>query len=151
MRSSFKIVMLFAFMAIGNLCLAQTTRFSNRNNDERIANVVTTTDATVTTIDSVVLNTNEGGLVQVTVIGYAKDTAYAVTGVLQARFNKRRGTLTLGTSTESLAITADTPLSGATFALSVINNQIYVRVTGKVSTSIRWYAITRKKSISTVL
>src|SRR5436190_11139730 len=84
-----------------------TTRYENRNFDERVAQRLVTTDSTLTYIDSLVLSTNEGGVVELTVIGYAKDTAYCVTGKLIARFNKRRGTLTLGTVEEIGTITTD--------------------------------------------
>lgn len=131
-----------------------TTRFTNRNFDERIAQSLTTTDSTLTYTDSLVLGTNEAGIVQLTVIGFAKDTAYSVTGVIQARFNKRRGTLTLGTITETEPITRDavlqnTALGGATFTLVVVNNNIYVRVKGKAAYSIKWTTFVKYKGIRT--
>lgn len=131
-----------------------TTRLTNRNYDERIANRLVTTDSTLTYIDSCKLSDNESGIVTLTVIGYAKDTAYSVTGQIQARFNKRRGTLTLGTITELEPITRDavlanTALGGATFTLVSVNNNIYARVKGKADYSITWTAFIKQKSIRT--
>ena len=131
-----------------------TTRFTNRNFDERVANRLVTTDSTLTYIDSLVLGTNEAGIVEVTIIGFAKDTAYSVTGKIQARFNKRRGTCTLGTITEVEPITRDavlanTALGGATFTLVVVNNNIYVRVKGRATYEITWTCFTKYKGIRT--
>jgi hypothetical protein len=155
MKKLFKISLIaIMLLSIGSTLSAQTTRFTNRNFDERIAQRIVTTDSTLTYVDSLVLGTNETGIVQLTVIGYAKDTAYAVTGVIQARFNKRRGTLTLGTITEIEPITRDavlanTAVGGATFTLVSVNNNIYVRVKGKATYSITWTTFVKQKSIRT--
>lgn len=145
------VLLIMAFMA--TTVTAQTTRFTNRNFDERIAQRLVTTDSTLTYIDSLVLGTNEAGIVQVTVIGFAKDTAYSVTGVIQARFNKRRGTCTLGTITEIEPITTDAVLAnagtGSTFTLVVVNNNIYVRVKGKAAYDITWTSFVKVKMIRT--
>jgi hypothetical protein len=145
-RFSLLLIALTAFLVTSQ---AQATRFTNRNNDERVANRITTADATPVYIDSLVLRTNEAGIIQVTIIGYAKDTAYAVTGVKQARFNKRRGTLTLGTVTDLLTTTTDTDISGATFSIISSGNKIYVQVTGKAATSITWTCFVKAKTVST--
>lgn len=155
MKKLFKISLLAFTLAICfSSVTAQTTRFTNRNFDERTAQRLVTTDSTLTYIDSLVLGTNEAGIVQVTIIGYAKDTAYAVTGVIHARFNKRRGTLTLGTITESEPITRDavlanTTVGGATFTIVSVNNNIYVRVKGKAAYSITWTSFVKYKGIRT--
>jgi hypothetical protein len=144
---------IFSLTLIGLAAAAQTTRFTNRNNDERVAQRTVTTDSTLTYMDSLVLATNESGIVQLTIIGYAKDTAYSVTGVIQARFNKRRGTCTLGTITEVEPITTDAVLAnagtGATFTLVVVNNNIYVRVKGKAGYDITWTSFLKVKMIRT--
>ena len=146
---------MLTLLCVGLMTSAQvTTRFTNRNFDERTAQRAVTTDSTLTLMDSVVLATNETGIVQLTVIGYAKDTAYSVTGVIQARFNKRRGTLTLGTITELEPITRDavlqnTALGGATFTLVASDGKIYVRVKGKDGYSITWTTFLKVKSIRT--
>jgi hypothetical protein len=128
-----------------------TTRYSSRNNDEHIAQVVTTSDSTLTYVDSFKLSTNQTGLVEFYVIGYAKDTAYSVRGMISADFNKRRGTLTLGTLTPTIPLVTDAALGSATFTVVAVNNNIYVRVKGKAATSMRWYSISKLKSQQTVL
>lgn len=145
-----KIILFLAVSFIGLAATAQTTtRFTNRNFDERTAQRLVTTDATPIYTDSVVLGTNEAGIITLTAIGFAKDTAYSVTGQLQCRFNKRRGVLTLGAITAVEAVTADAVLSGATFTLVAVNNNIYVRVTGKATYSITWTSFVKQKSIRT--
>ena len=139
---------------MANAVTAQvTTRFTNRNFDERIAQRLVTTDSTLTYTDSLVLGTNEAGIVQVTVIGFAKDTAYSVTGVIQFRFNKRRGICTIGTITAVEPITVDAVLQngtgGATFTAVVVNENIYIRVKGKAGYDITWTTFVKQKSIRT--
>ncbi len=150
----FSCLILMITSCIATTASAQTTRFTNRNFDERIAQRLITTDSTLTYTDSLVLGTNESGIVTLTVIGYAKDTAYSVTGQIQCRFNKRRGTLTLGTITELEPITRDavlanTAFGGATFTLVSVNNNIYVRVKGKATYSITWTTFLKSKMIRT--
>jgi len=133
---------------------AQTTRFANRNNAESIALKTVTTDSAIHYVDSLVLGANEAGLVELKVIGFAKDTAYSVTGKLSVRFNKRRGTLTLGSVTQLEPITRDavlknTELGGATFTFSIVNNNLYVSVKGKDGYSITWMSILKYVSIRT--
>jgi hypothetical protein len=128
-----------------------STRYNSRNNDEHVAQVRTTADATPTYIDSVKLSTNETGLVELYVIGYQKDTAYSVRGKISVDFNKRRGSLSIGTITTNIPIVADAALGSSTFTMVSVNNNIYVQVTGKAATSIRWYSILKAKSQATVL
>ena len=156
MKKLFKFLpVLLAFSLIATAVTAQvTTRFTNRNFDERTAQRLVTTDSTLTYTDSLVLGTNESGIVTLTVVGFAKDTAYSVTGQIQCRFNKRRGTLTLGTITQVEPITTDavlqtTGIGGATFTLVVVNNNIYVRVKGKAAYSITWTSFLKYKGIRT--
>lgn len=149
------IPVLFALAFVTSTVSAQvTTRFTNRNFDERIAQKVVTADSTLTYTDSVVLGTNEAGILELTVIGFAKDTAYSVTGKIAVRFNKRRGTCTLGSITQVLPITTDAVLQtagdgGATFTLVVVNNNVYVRVKGKAGYSITWHTFLKYKGIRT--
>lgn len=152
MKKLFSLLMIFAFTAISFSTMAQrSTKYSSRNNDEHVAQVKTTADATPVYIDSVKLATNETGIVEVYAIGYQKDTAYSVRGKLSVDFNKRRGTLTMGTITSNIPIITDAALGSATFTLVSVNNNIYVRVTGKAATSIRWYSILKAKTQATVL
>lgn len=147
------LIMSFALFTVGT-AQTTTTQYSSRNGQETVAKVVTTTDSTATYIDSIKLSTNQTGICEVDVIGYAKDTSYSVTGKIIFRFNKRRGTLTIGTIEELNTITRDailahTALGGATFTAVAVNNQIYIRVKGVTDTnvpSLRWYSITKMKS-----
>ena len=126
---------------------AKSQHFVNRNGDERFGYNLTTTDSEYHYIDSVTLNTNEGGIITVTVVGYAKDTAYCVTGQKSVRFNKRRGTLTMGTIIDDQAVVTDAALGTATWTLVAASNKIYVRVKGKQSNSITWTSIVKRKSV----
>lgn len=137
-------------LSIGLLCsaVAQKVRPLSFNAGETLAATVATTDSTLTYIDSFVLKTNEAGVLETTVIGYASDTAYAVTGVKKVRYNKRRGTLTLGTVIDEQAVVTDAALGTSTFDIVAASNKIYVRVKGKAATNIRWYSWTRRKNLS---
>ncbi len=150
-------LILSIFLLVGAKAQTTTTYYSSRNGQENVAKVVTTTDSTLTYIDSIKLSTNQTGMVEVDVIGYAKDTSYSVTGKIGFRFNKRRGTLTVGTIVELIPITRDailahTAAGGATFTAVAVNNQIYIRVKGVDDDnvpSMRWYSITKLKSQAT--
>jgi hypothetical protein len=139
--------MLMAFSIPSN---AQT-KFTNRNNDERLAERIFTTTDVLTKMDSVKISDNEIGILQVTMIGYAKDSASGVTGIKQCRYNKVDGVLTMGTVTDLLTTTTDAELSGATFGLLNSNNKIYVTVTGLNGVTITWTCLVKRKSVSTVL
>jgi hypothetical protein len=117
------------------------------NGDEHIVKNLKTTDSAYHYIDSITLKANEGGIAEVSVIGFAYDTAYSVTGKQIVRFNKRRGTLTLGTPTVVLAIETDTVLGSATFALVSSGDKIYVRIKGKNTYNMRWQSVTKWKSV----
>ncbi len=143
----------FLFLAAILTCVctvslnAQRVRAINANPNESYGKTKVTTDSTLTYLDSVSIGTNEAGIVEVKVIGYAKDTAYSVTGVVKARFNKRRGTLTMGSVIEEQTIVTDAALGSATFTLVAASNKIYVRVKGKDATNITWYSIQRRFSL----
>ena len=98
---------------------------------------VATTDATVTTIDTLTLGANSAGVIQYTVKGVAAD-GNAITGSAIVRYSKVAGTLTLGTPSDILAVAADTSLSGGTIAVAALSNNIIVTVKGKASVNISW-------------
>lgn len=127
---------------------AQKLSLLNVNGADNIVKSVATTDSTLTYVDSISLKTNEAGIIEVAVIGYAKDTAYAVTGVKKVRFNKRRGTLTLGTVADEQAVVADAALGTSTFDIVAARDKILVRVKGKAATNITWYSILKRKSVT---
>lgn len=151
MKNLFKMVSLFLLIAVSISITAQT-KFTNRNNDERLANRIVTTTDVVTKIDSVdITNNNEIGIIQVTMIGYAKDSASGVTGIKQCRYNKVDGVLTMGTVTDLLTTVTDAELGAATFGLLNSNGKVYVTVTGVDAVSITWTCLIKRKSVSTVL
>lgn len=150
MKNLFKIFCFLMLMALSMPSNAQT-KFTNRNNDERLAERIFTTTDVLTKMDSVTISDNEIGILQVTMIGYAKDSASGVTGIKQCRYNKVDGTLTMGTVTDLLTTTTDAELSGATFGLLNSNGKIYVTVTGLDGVTITWTCLIKRKSVSTVL
>jgi hypothetical protein len=123
---------------------AQRVKAINGNNTEQYAKSKVTTDSVLYYIDSVNVGTDEAGILEVKYVGYAKDTAYAITGVKKVRFNKRRGTLTLGTVIDEQAEVADAALGTATVSLVAANNKIYVRIKGKNGLNITWYTLSRR-------
>ena len=144
--------LLFCFLAILTIGLnftasAQRVTTVSRNGDEKFAYNLTTTDSAFHYVDSVIIKNNEGGIIEVTCIGYAKDTNHVVTGLLKVRFNKHRGTLTMGTIIEDMAVVTDTPLGTATWTLVAANNKIYVRVKGKDGYNITWTTIIKRKTM----
>jgi hypothetical protein len=105
---------------------------------------VTTTDATPTNIDLMTISSNEGGVIEVIVVGYSTTDSSVVTGSKIVRYVKKGGTLTLGTATAVLAVAADTGISTATFAFAASSNNIVVQVTGVAGKTIKWKAISRR-------
>ncbi len=150
MKNLLKILSFSLAVLISVTSIAQT-KFTNRNNDERLSNRIVTTNNVFTNIDSLVISNNEIGILQVTMIGYAKDTAYGITGIKQCRYNKRNGTLTMGTVSDLLTTVVDADLDGATFELYSSNGKIYVRVKGITDIPITWTCLVKRKSVSTVL
>jgi hypothetical protein len=127
---------------------AQRNTAYSINGAGTIIKTVSTTDSTLTYIDSVTtLGTNDAGVLEVSVIGMAYDTAYSVTGKVGIRYNKRRGTLTLGSVVNILTPVTDAALGTATFTVVAANDKIYVRVKGKAATNIRWSSVTVRKGI----
>lgn len=139
--------LVIALTGLNFMASAQRVTTVSRNGDERFAYNKVTTDATATYLDSVIIKNNEGGIVEVTVIGYAKDSANCITGIKKVRFNKKAGTLTMGTVIDDPAVVTDANLASATWTLVSANNKIYVQVTGKAGVSITWTAIIKRKSM----
>ena len=141
----------FAIFLISMLILSAGT-FAQKakvyNGDENIFKTLSTNDSAYHYIDSIVIATNEGGSVTASVVGFAYDTAYSVTTVKSARFNKRRGTLTMGSVIDQQAVVTDAALGSATVDLVAASGKIYVRVKGKASTNIKWLSVLKRKSVS---
>ena len=135
---------LFATLAVS----AQRNTAYSINGGGSIIKTVTTTDSTLTYIDSITtLGTNDAGVLEVSVTGMAYDTAYSVTGTVGARYNKRRGTLTLGSVINIQTPVTDAALGTATFTVVAANDKIYVRVKGKAATNIRWSSVLKRKGV----
>lgn len=140
-------ILLGLFLAAALNTEAQRIRFVNQNGDERFGKQKSTTDSTLTYIDSIGIEDNEGGIYEATVIGFAKDTAYSVTGTVSVRFNKRRGTLTMGSVISKQAIVTDAALGTATFTIVASGGKIYTQVKGKAATNMTWYCIPKRRSV----
>jgi len=100
--------------------------------------VITTTNATATHVDSIVIADNTAGIITISVVGAAA-TGKSIAGVLAYRYSKSSGTLTVETADTLVAVTADASLSGGLFALAATaSNNAQLKVTGKAATSVRW-------------
>jgi len=106
--------------------------------------IVTTTDSTLTYLDSIPIASNEAGIIEVQLIGFNDSTKTAVTGTKILRYVKTGGTITLGSATDVLATVTDATLGTATWTVTAVANDIVVRVKGKAGFTIRWQSKTRK-------
>lgn len=101
--------------------------------------VLTTTNATATHVDSIVIADNTAGIITIEGVGAVPTTGKAITGVLTYRYSKSSGTLTVGTVVSEVPVIADTEVSGGTFALAATaSNNAQLKATGKASTTVRW-------------
>lgn len=101
----------------------------------------TTFNATPRVVDTIAVSNGDAGVIEVTVTGAASD-GDAVTGKLIYRYKKVSGTLTVATADTASAVTVDTDLSGAGFALAANSyNNLKLTLTGKASTTITWRAL----------
>jgi hypothetical protein len=109
----------------------------------------TTTDSTLTYIDTITVANNESGILEVQMIGYNDSLSIAVTGKKIVRYKKVGGTLTLGSITDILATEVDTDLQngsgGSTWTIVAASNEIYVRIKGKVPYNIYWECLRTKQ------
>jgi hypothetical protein len=99
----------------------------------------TTTSATPLICDTMKITDNTAGIIEVTAVGQAAN-GDGITGKLIYRYSKASGTLTFGTATAASAITADTGLSGGTFALATTSfGNAKLTLTGKASVTVKWW------------
>jgi hypothetical protein len=138
-----------ALVLIGSLIsfASSAQTFLNRNGDERFAHSYTTTDSAYHYIDSLVMQSTEAGIFEVSVVGLSSD-GYAVTGVLKARYINHAGTLTVGSTVNTQTPVTDTQLGTATFDITTSSNKCYIRLKGKDGKTITWYSVIKRKSIS---
>lgn len=99
---------------------------------------VTTPDATPVVIDTLAIQDNSGGVIEVTCVG-SSAAGDVVTGKLIYRYKKSAGTLTVASAANESAIVADTNVSGATFAAAATaSNNLKITVTGKAGLAVKW-------------
>lgn len=136
--------LLIAGTFISKVTVAQTKKLVLQNtpsgtlNFGYITDNITTTNGSAKNADTVTLGSDEAGVLRVTVVGFNKDSAAAVTGVKLYRYVKSGGTLTLSSATNDLAVSTDAKLGSSTFAVASVANNAVVQVTGTASVTIHW-------------
>lgn len=100
---------------------------------------VQTPDATPTTIVTFTLDSNTGGILEVTIVGKDDGGTGSVTGKSIVRYDKTV-TLTLGTPVDILPL--ETDIVGATYSISAVSDNIEIVVTG-AATVINWTVETK--------
>src|SRR4051812_36292950 len=132
---------LFALVCCTQMASAQMHyERSNRGKNIPIGSydTTTTTNATPFIIDTLGITNNSAGILEVTVVGQSA-VGDGITGKLVYRYKKASGTLTIATPDTASAITADTGLSGGTFALAATSyGNAKLTITGKAATTVRW-------------
>lgn len=102
---------------------------------------LTTFNATPVVIDTLAITDNTVGIIEVTVAG-STSAGVGATGKLIYRYAKAAGTLTVATADSASAVTVDSGISGAGFALAANTyNNAKLTITGKSSTTIRWKSV----------
>jgi hypothetical protein len=138
--------LLIAILGILALNVSAQTTFKNSGVTEGIVRSKTTTNATATTVDSVIIAPGEVGFITIKAVGVTTDTASGVTGIRTYRFKKTlAGALTLGTAVETQAIVADSEIPGGTFAASASSpaGNILIKVTGYTNKTVYWKVQTK--------
>lgn len=143
-----KKIILLAIIGLFSLQAFSQT-FINLNTIEHYVSKKTTTDATITTVNTVTISDNEVGFITIKTVGYSPDSVAAVTGIKSYRYVKKAGTLTLGSAVNVLTPVADTQVSTATFVASASGNNILIRVTGIAALTMYWDVITERTAIQT--
>lgn len=137
--------LLLACFAIAAPAMSQ--KYVERNADGHIYKTYTTTDSAYHNIDTLPVTANEAGVLEVKVIALASDGTLAATGVLRYRYVVVAGTLTLGSVVNSQTPVIDSGLSPTTFDVSTTANKLYVRIKGKLSKTLYWYAVTKRSTV----
>ena len=116
----------------------------NKNITELTIKTLTTTNATATKVDSLVITPNEVGFITIKAVGFSADSVAAVTGIRTYRYTKVDTVLTLGSVIETQAPVADTKVSGATFTAVASDDNIVIKATGVADVTMNWYFITKQ-------
>ena len=141
---------LFVFMlsiALVASSFAQSSRYKGSNLTESVITTFTTSDSVTTNAQTITIDSNSVGIVDLYVIGFSVSTGDGVTCRKTIRYKKLGGTLTLGTSTDILATETDSGLSGAAVSFSTNSNSLIIRVKGKLATTVTWRLIVRRRSV----
>jgi len=136
-------------LSLASTVYAQTdsSRYKGVNIPETAVTTFTTTDSVTTTAQTIVIDNNSVGIIEVYALAYAKDIGDGITANKIVRYKKELGTLTLGSTTDILATEADTGLSGASVSFSTASNNITIRVKGKLATTVTWRLIVKRRSV----
>lgn len=97
----------------------------------------TTTDSTLSAVETVSILDNSAGMIIVTVVA-ADSVGDGVTGKIIYRYHKTAGTLTLASGTNISALVTDTGLGTATFTVTAVSNNVVLKCKGKLNYTVRW-------------
>jgi hypothetical protein len=136
------------FLFIATLILISMTGMAQNNGQVRTTkgklidvpkqSRITTTNATATHVDSIVIADNTAGIITIYAVGAAA-TGKSISGAMSYRYSKASGTLTVATADTLVAVTADASLSGGLFALAATaSNNAEIKATGKAATTVVW-------------
>lgn len=109
--------------------------------------VVTTTDATPTTLQTQSITDETIGIVEVFLVGKSSGTSGKITGKKIVGYRKDGGVLTLDSLTTVLADVVTGDLSTATWTISTSGNNIIIQVTGEAAKNINWKSVVNQIDI----
>lgn len=129
----------------GDFLLGDRTSTTNLGTRFRIPATVTTTDATVTTVESFTTASDTSYTIHATITAVKSDGSQMGSYVLYASYRNDSGTLTqVGATTVSHTAEDDATWNGT---LDVSGTTIRVRVTGVAATNIRWQSHLRISAV----
>lgn len=146
MKSLFVFILSIALVA-SSFAQADSSRYKGVNLPETIVTTFTTTDSVTTTAQTIAIDNNAVGILEVYALGYANAIGDGVTAAKIVRYKKELGTLTLGSTTDILATEADSGLSGAAVSFVASSNNILIKVKGKLATTVTWRLIVKRRTV----
>jgi hypothetical protein len=102
------------------------------------AAILTTTDATPTTLKTLSITDETAGIVEVVLVGRESGTAGKITAKKIVGYRKDGGILTLDSVTDILPTSATGTIGAATCQITTSSNNIIIQVTGVAATTINW-------------
>jgi hypothetical protein len=142
-----KKILFFLFALTTMVISANAQRLISTNGDSRFGKSLRTTDSTFRSIDSVVVNTNEAGVLEFTVIGLDTANNKAITAAGFVRYVRAAGTITVGSVEETSTKVVDSGLSPANYQFTSSGNKIYLQIKGKLTVNVHWYTSVKRKSV----